>query len=99
MKNLIERKPAIAEAFFNLTAAIRESSKLTARENELILVGIFTANQALTGLVTHLERALEQGATEEEIISAISLALPVCGIASVNMALDKAIQIFTTKKV
>jgi 4-carboxymuconolactone decarboxylase len=92
MKNLISEAPTIADAFFNMTAAIREHCPLTARERELILLGILTANKAPRGIVTHVERALESGATKEEIVSAIILAIPLSGIATVNSALDVALE-------
>jgi len=92
MKHLIAEAPSIANSFFAMTAAIREHCPLTPRERELILMGILTANKAPRGIVTHVERALEYGATREEIISAITLALPLSGIASVNSALEVAIE-------
>lgn len=99
MKNLIDKAPKVAEAFFNLTAAIRESSVLDNKTNQLVLIGIFTASRSLKGIKTHVERALAAGATQDEIISAIYLALPVCGVASVNMALDEALQWISTQAV
>ena len=92
MKNLIAEAPSVAEAFFALTASIRERSVLLPKQNELILIGIFTASKAMKGLVTHITRALEAGANKDEIISAIVLALPITGIANVNMALDTALE-------
>lgn len=90
MKILINEASGVADAFFAMTKSIREHSCLSAKNNELILIGIFTAHRSLTGIHTHVERALKAGVTKEEIISAIVLALPVAGIASVNMALEKA---------
>ena len=75
-----------------MTAAIRKSFTLDKKINELILIGIFTASRSLKGIHTHVERAIEAGANKDEIVSAIYLALPVCGIASVNMALTEALQ-------
>lgn len=92
MKHLIDNAPGIADAFFDMTAAIRAHCPLTARERELVLLGILTANRAPRGIVTHVERALESGATKEEIISAITLAIPLSGIAVVNTALDVALE-------
>lgn len=92
MKHLIAEAPGVADAFFNLTAQIRAHSRLGKKQNELVLMGIFTASRALKGIVTHVQRALEAGATKEEIISAIVLALPVVGIGGVNQALDTAME-------
>ena len=91
MKQLMDKAPKVADAFFSMTAAIRESSALDTKTNELILLGILTANRALRGIVTHATRALEAGATEEELISSVYLALPICGIANVNMALSEVL--------
>lgn len=93
MQNLINEAPKVAESFFNLTSSIRSYSVLPPKINELVLIGSFTACNALKGIATHVERALEHEATKEEIISAIVLALPVVGIPSVNIAIDKALEI------
>lgn len=91
MDKLIKEAPQVADAFFAMTKSIRESSALETKVNELVLIGVFTASRSLRGLKTHTERALQAGATRGEIISAVYLALPVCGIASVNMALNEVI--------
>lgn len=88
MQNLIDNAPNVAQAFFGLTKACREQSVLGNRINELILVGIFTAQGSPRGLRTHIGRALEHGATQEELLAAITLALPVVGITHVNQAMD-----------
>jgi 4-carboxymuconolactone decarboxylase len=92
MKNLIAEAPSIAEAFFNMTAVIREHCPLTPRERELIILSVLTANKAPLGIVTHVGRALEAGAIKAEIVSAITLALPLSGISAVNTALDVALE-------
>lgn len=93
MKHLVTEAPGISDAFFNLTAQIRAHSCLGTKTNELVLLGIFTAARSPKGLVTHTERALEAGATREEVISAIVLALPVCGIGAVNQSLEIVMEI------
>lgn len=92
MKHLIEHAQPVADAFFNLTASIRSQSSLDTKVNELVLIGIFTAARSHKGIITHLQRAIEAGASEEDIRSAIILALPVCGIGAVNQALDVAME-------
>lgn len=91
MKNLINEAPGVADAFFNLTDAIRSYSVLPIKYNELVLIGVFAASRSLKGILTHVERAIKAGAEKNEIISAIILALPVVGIGSVNMAIDEAL--------
>jgi alkylhydroperoxidase/carboxymuconolactone decarboxylase family protein YurZ len=91
MKNLISEAKTVTEAFFNLTSAIKDKSVLSSKQNELILIGIFTVEKAEKGLITHIERALKLGATKDEIVSTIILAIPVIGISKVNFALNTAL--------
>jgi len=93
MKNMIQEAPDVADAFFAMTRAVKKASPLDERTNELVLVGIFAACRGLRGIVTHVERAREHGATREEIVAAILLALPVVGVTDVNLALDRAIAV------
>jgi len=88
MQNLIEHAPAVAQAFFALTKSCRDQSPLDHHINELILIGIFTAQGSPRGLKTHIARALENGASQADIIAAITLALPVVGVTQVNQAMD-----------
>lgn len=94
MKYLIQEAKNVADSFFDLTKAIRSRSVLSQKENELVLIGIFTAQRAIKGIHTHVERAVQNGATKDEVLSAIILALPVVGIGKVNEALEVAMQYF-----
>ena len=98
MQHMIKEAPAVAQGFFDLTKAIRSQSVLGDKLNELVLIGIFVcAPQGLRGLSTHVERALTAGATKEEILSAILLALPVIGVTSTNLALERALETIAAK--
>lgn len=90
MKNLIKEAPNVAQGFFDLAKSVKQYSPLDEKTNELIIIGIFAAHRGITGIGTHVQRAMEEGATKEEIIAAILLALPIVGITDVNLALDKA---------
>lgn len=92
MKNLIKEAPNVAQGFFDLAKSVKQYSPLDEKTNELIIVGIFAAHRGITGIGTHVQRAVEAGATKEEIIAAILLALPIVGITDVNLALDKAME-------
>ena len=72
MKNLIAEAPSIAEAFFNMTAVIREHCPLTPRERELIILSVLTANKAPLGIVSAITLALPLSG-----ISAVNTALDV----------------------
>lgn len=98
MKNIKNEAPKVVEAFRNLTNAIDEYSTVNKKTKELILLGIFTADKAAKGIETHTRLALENGATRQEIISAILYALPVVGIPSVTMALNNALKTIEEEK-
>lgn len=93
MQNIIKEAPGIAKGFRTLTESIDEFSSVDLKTKELILLGIFTANRALRGIDTHVRLALEYGANKNEIISAIMYAMPIVGIASVTLCLEKALEI------
>ena len=99
MKNMMKEAPSVAQGFFDLAKSVKQYSTLDEKTNELIIVGIFAAHRGLTGIGTHVQRAMEYGATKEEIIAAILLALPIVGITDVNLALDKAIEVMDTLEV
>lgn len=97
MQNVIKEAPKVAQSFFDLAKSVTQYSPLDQKTNELILLGIFTTHRGLRGMGTHVERAIEVGATKEEIIAAILLALPIIGITDVTLALDKALEVIEGK--
>lgn len=92
MKHLISEAKDVADSFAALIKSINERSVFSKKLNELILIGIFTADKAHRNLQIHVKKALENGATKDEIISAILLALPVTGINRVSEALSIAME-------
>ena len=91
MKYIIRDAPQVAEAFFALTTAVKAYSPLDMKTTELVLLGIFAAHRGLRGLHTHVERAVAEGATKEEILAAILLALPIIGITDIALAVEQAV--------
>lgn len=98
MKNLIKEAPNVAQGFFDLAKSVKQYSPLDEKTNELIIIGIFAAHRGITGIGTHVQRAMEEGATKEEIIAAILLALPIVGITDTNLAIDKAVETMDSMK-
>ncbi len=92
MKHLIKEAPGVAQGFFDLAKSVNQYSPLDKKTNELIIIGIFAAHRGITGIGTHVQRAIDEGATKEEIIAAILLALPIVGITDVNLAMEKAVE-------
>lgn len=92
MKNMIKEAPSVAQGFFDLTKSVKQYSPLDEKTNELIILGIFAAQRGLRGINTHVDRAMDEGATKEEVISAVLLALPIIGITDTNLALDQVVE-------
>lgn len=99
MRNVMKVAPDVANAFFGMAKEIKEYSPLDDKVNELILIGIFTAHRGLRGIGTHVERAMATGATKEEIIAAILLAMPIVGCANVTLSLEKALSLIEGRPV
>lgn len=85
MQNIINEAPGVAKAFRDLTNSLQEKSAVDKKTKELILLGIFTADKAVRGIDTHVRIALQEGATKDEIVSAILFAIPIVGVPSVTM--------------
>ena len=98
MKNLIKEAPNVAQGFFDLAKSVKQYSPLDEKTNELIIIGIFAAHRGITGIGTHVQRAMEEGATKEEVMAAILLALPIVGITDTNLAIDKAVETMESQK-
>lgn len=94
MKNIIENAPSVANNFFELTKSITEfADVIDPKTKELILIGIFTASGGLRGIETHVKRALDIGASKNEILGSILFALPVVGISNITLSMEKALSI------
>lgn len=93
MKNIVDNAPKVSDAFFNLAKEVTDYACFKEREKELILVGVFTGSGGVRGVRTHAKRAYEQGATREEIIGAILLAIPAVGISKVTLSLEMALEV------
>jgi alkylhydroperoxidase/carboxymuconolactone decarboxylase family protein YurZ len=91
LKDIMREAPEVAGKFFELTEEITKYSTIDLKTKELILIGIFTSNGGIKGIGTHIERALKNNATKEEIIGSILFAMPVCGVSNVNLAIKKAL--------
>jgi AhpD family alkylhydroperoxidase len=62
-------------AFQNLLMANEKSSALNSKTKELINVALSICAESRWRLTFHVKRALENGATQQEIIDAASLAI------------------------
>jgi AhpD family alkylhydroperoxidase len=98
MRILIQERKKVYDAFMDLTKSLNDGGILTQRERELVLIGSVTTDRSPYGVALHTKRALEAGATKEEIVQAIISCLPVSGIGSINQALETAMNVVEAQK-
>lgn len=82
--------PEVAAAYEALGSACHEAGPLPQATRHLIKLGIATAGQSRGGVKAHARRALNAGATREEIRHAILLSLTTSGFPSMIAALGWA---------
>jgi 4-carboxymuconolactone decarboxylase len=84
------RYPAVKEAFDALGAAEHEAGPLADKERRLIKLGIAVGAESEGGVRSHVRKLLGVGASEEEILHTIVLALTTIGFPATNAALSWA---------
>ena len=84
------RYPTVKEAFDALGAAEHEAGPLDDKERRLIKLGIAVGAESEGGVRSHVRKLLGVGASEEEILHAIVLALTTIGFPATNAALGWA---------
>jgi 4-carboxymuconolactone decarboxylase len=80
-----EHRPAAVEAYMHLLGTLGGS--LDERTRELVLIALQTTQSSPRALRRHVPAALRAGASPDEVIDAIGLALPVAGLTRVSEAL------------
>jgi 4-carboxymuconolactone decarboxylase len=86
-----ERFPRfLSEAAHLLTETLYEEAALDRRTIELILCSLLAGRRWELGVRTHVGKALEHGATPDEVRGAILLSFAVFGFNSAGPALDWA---------
>lgn len=82
--------PRIYAAYEALGAAVAESGPLEAKTRELIRLGMSAANRSRSAVESHTHRALDAGATPDEIEHAIALGINTLGFSTMMAALTWA---------
>ena len=89
-KRFAQAEPRIMAAYEELSAATLTEGPLDRRQAELVKIGI-TIGAGLEGAThSHVRRALEAGASAEEIRHAVRLALTTVGFPTMMAALGCA---------
>ena len=91
-----DEHPSVYAAYESLGAAAANAGPLDAKSRELIKLGMSAANGAESGVQSHAHRALEVGATSEEIKHAPILGTNTLGFSAMMAALGWAKQAVET---
>jgi AhpD family alkylhydroperoxidase len=77
-----ERFPKIAETYDALGSAAHDSGPLDTRTRELVKLGIAIGARQEGAVHSHTRRALEAGASHDEILHTLALAVTSIGFSS-----------------
>jgi alkylhydroperoxidase/carboxymuconolactone decarboxylase family protein YurZ len=80
-RRFVDRFPGIAEAHHQMNQAAGAAGPLDAKTCELIKMGIALGAGLESSFRSHVRRALERGATPEEVDQAVVLAASTCGFS------------------
>ena len=84
--------PDIAAAYDRLGDACRRAGPLTPRDQRLVKLGMAVGLSSEGGVRSHVRRGLEEGMTREELLHAVTIAIPTAGFpataAAYRWALD-----------
>jgi 4-carboxymuconolactone decarboxylase len=78
--------PGVLEGHRALQAAAAEGGPLDERTRELILLGAFTVGRQEGGFKAHCRRALQAGATPDEVRQAVVITMS--NVASIEVVAD-----------
>lgn len=88
-QHLIERYPHVWEHFSGMREGIKDAGPLDTKTQELITTAIYATAGAEAGMKTHATRAMQAGASVEELNQALLLCLGVSmGFAHTYTAID-----------
>jgi len=87
-RKLTKQFPEVLEAVENLGVTVREAGPIDKKTSELIQLAVAAASQSTGSVHSHTRRALQAGATEEEIYHALLLLISTIGFPKVAAALS-----------
>lgn len=86
-QDLQKRFPDVLSAVNNLGATVRAAGPLDNKTAELIQLGVAASSGSTGAVRSHARRALQAGATEEELQHALLLLISTIGFPQVAAAL------------
>ncbi len=97
-RELSKRFPGVMAAIENLGARVREEGPIDAKTSELIQLAAAAALQSEGSVHSHTRRALEAGATKDEIYHTLLLLVSTIGFPRVSAAISWARDLLDGKK-
>jgi len=87
-KNFSSDYPEIVKAYKEMGTLVRESGPLDEKTQNLVKLGIAVGTNSRGGVMSHTRKALDSGATKEEIKHAVLLALSTTGFPNMIAAMS-----------
>ncbi len=85
-KNFLERYPEIADAHLKVGELCAKTGPIDLKRQHLIQLGVSIGLGSKGGVRSHARRALEEGATEEEVIQTVLLSTTIVGFPAMIAA-------------
>ena len=92
-KLFMSEAPEFARAWGSAVQSLAQASALDEKTRELAYLAVLAALNRTSGIAFHVASLKEQGATREEVVSAILVGLPAAGQV-VTQSLPAAIEAF-----
>jgi 4-carboxymuconolactone decarboxylase len=78
-EEFVSRFPLLAEAHESIAKTVDDTGPLDRKTGELIKIGICLGGGLESALRSHVRRAIEHGATKQEIEQSILMGMTTCG--------------------
>jgi AhpD family alkylhydroperoxidase len=75
LKNLHGGAPAVMKAFSAMAQAVLEAKALNTKTKELLALGIAVATRCDDCIAFHAKAAIEQGASQDEVLEMLGIAI------------------------
>lgn len=88
MQKLTQEAPEVMKSFSQVHEKVIIDGALSAKQKELIAIGISVTIRCTHCMATHITSAVQMGATRQEIIEAISVAILMGGGPAIAYSTD-----------
>jgi 4-carboxymuconolactone decarboxylase len=85
-QNFSERYPAVLSTYQELAKACRNAGPIDEKTQELIMLGIAVGANSRGGVMSHTRKALDAGASADEILQVVILSLTPAGFPNMIAA-------------